>query len=223
MGEQFEKIKLMYGESFRLHGDSPASLLTPKGRNELRFRAIDPFVKGSGITSVLDYGCGLGYLFEYLRNERLEFSYCGMDVMPEFVESCIKKYSSAATFEKIEPKASISGHYDVVFSSGVFNLQTHADREESKSYAFKRLEQLFVATRQVLVCDFLSPFVDFMQPESQHFTIEEITEFCFRSLSRRFVIRQDLLPYEFTLIVWKDSQIKRPENIYSADYFPMTE
>ena len=223
MGEQFEKIKLMYGDSYRRHGDSPASLLTPKGRSELRFRAIDPFVQGPDITSVLDYGCGLGYLFEYLQNERRKVSYCGMDVMPEFVDACIKKCPSGATFESIDPNASIGGHYDVVFSSGVFNLQTHADVNESKAYAFDRLKQLFASASQVLVCDFLSPFVDFRQPDGQHFTIEEISEFCFLNLGRRFVIRHDLLPYEFTLIVWKDSEIKRPENIYLADCLPPSE
>jgi SAM-dependent methyltransferase len=217
MGEQFEKIKLMYGESFHLHGDSPASLLTPKGRNELRFRAIDPFLDGPDDKSVLDYGCGLGYFFEYLRGRGSKVSYYGMDVMPEFIEACIKKCPTDATFQVIEPEAPIAGHYDIVFSSGVFNLQTHLDEDESKAYAFERIKQLFGAANQVFVCDFLSAFVDYRQPEGQHFTIQEISEFCFRDLSRRFVVRHDLLPYEFTLIAWKDSEIKRPENIYMAD------
>lgn len=68
-----------------------------------------------------------------------------------------------------------------------------------------------------MICDFLSQFVDYKQQDSMHFEIQEIADFCFKKLSRRFVIRHDLLPYEYTLIVYKDAEIVRPDNYYKAD------
>ena len=215
MTKLFDHIKNQYAESFRIHGDSPSSLLTPKGRNDLRFRAIDPFVSRKG-ARVLDYGCGLGYMYQYLHEAGCEIEYVGIDILPEFIEACREKYPGA-NFRHIDAEENVDGIYDVVFSSGVFNLSTHSDAAKSKAYALDRVEKLFNAAQEVLVCDFLSNFVDFQQVDSQHFSVGEITEFCVSKLGRRFQLRHDLLPYEFTLIAWKDSEIKRPENVYGVD------
>lgn len=65
--------------------------------------------------------------------------------------------------------------------------------------------------------DFLSAFVDFQQDGGMHFGVDEIASFCVRDLSRRFQIRHDLLPYEFTLIAHRDGAVKHPESIFAAD------
>lgn len=221
MSEQFNRIKAMYQDSFRQHGDSPSALMTPKGRNELRFRALAPFVRRPNV-QVLDYGCGLGYLWDYLQKEAAPVSYTGVDILPEFVEACRKKHGGGARFELLDVQAPISGKYDVVFASGVFNLRSDTDDERSRKYAFGRLEQLFNVCGEVLVCDFLSSNVDYTQPDGQHFSSAEIANFCMTKLSRRFMIRHDLLPYEFTLIAWRDSAIRRPDNIYEVDASTMS-
>ncbi|MGD1953387.1 MAG: class I SAM-dependent methyltransferase [Leptolyngbyaceae cyanobacterium] len=218
MVNTFETIKAMYEESFRLHGDSPASLLTPKGRSELRFRSINPFLGGRKVR-VLDYGCGLGYLYDYLGQTGHDVDYTGVDILPSFIQACRDKYSTtAATFHLVEPEAKIDGEFDVVFSSGVFNLITHQDETLSKAYAFSRIQQLCELTNEVLICDFLSPFVDFKQDQAQHFEMDEVARFCSSQLTRRFVLRHDLLPYEFTLIAYRQEDIKRPENCFSVDF-----
>ena len=217
MADKFDTIKAMYEESFQLHGDSPASLLTPKGRNELRFRAIEPFMSKRTVR-VLDYGCGLGYLYNYLIQSGYDVDYTGVDILPDFISTCRDKYAKySATFKLIEPTENIVGEFDIVFSSGVFNLVTNSDELASKVYAFEKLTQLFGMANQALICDFLSPFVDFRQEHAQHFEISEIATFCATSLTRRFVLRHDLLPYEFTLVAYRNAEIKRPENLFAVD------
>jgi len=215
MTDNFEKIRILYKDGYRQHGDSPKALLTPKGRNSLRFRAIDSFVVHKGIR-VLDYGCGLGYLYGYLLEQGREVLYTGCDIVPEFLNACAKKYP-AGFFKQIDALGKVEGEFDVVFSSGVFNLQTHHNISESKAYAFDKIAALYELAQEVLVCDFLSTFVDFEQQDAQHFSPGEIAEFCCRRLGRRFQIRHDLLPYEFTLVAWKDDSVKRPENLFSVD------
>ena len=126
------------------------------------------------------------------------------------------KYPKAC-FDLIDPTRPICGEYDIVFASGVFNLMTHDSEIISKEYALERIEYLFSITNEILVCDFLSSLVDFKQSKAQHFSPSEIVEFCSNKLSRRFKLRHDLLPYEMTLIVWKNDEIHRPDNIYSSD------
>ena len=213
--EGFEEIKGMYVEALRRHGDSPASLLTPKGRSHLRFRAIKEQVNKNGL-KILDYGCGLGFLYDYLSKTKFSFEYTGIDIVPQFIDSCKSKYPKAC-FDVIDPTRPICGEYDIVFASGVFNLITHESEIISKEYALERIEYLFSITNKILVCDFLSSLVDFKQYKAQHFSPSEIVDFCSNKLSRRFKLRHDLLPYEMTLIVWKNDEIHRPDNIYSSD------
>jgi SAM-dependent methyltransferase len=213
--QNFEEIKTMYSDAFQKHGDSPSSLLTPKGRSHLRFRAIKEQVNKNGL-KILDYGCGLGYLYDYLSKTKFSFEYTGIDIVPQFIDSCKSKYPKAC-FDVIDPTRPICGEYDIVFASGVFNLKSHESEIISKEYALERIEYLFSLTNNILVCDFLSSLVDFKQPKAQHFSPSEILEFCSNKLSRRFQLRHDLLPYEMTLVVWKNDEIHRPDNIYSSD------
>ena len=215
MNDNFSKIKDLYKDSFKKFGDSPKSLLTPKGRNHLRFRSIDPFVFNDGV-KILDFGCGLGYLYRFLLDQGRCVQYTGVDILPDFIDACSKKYPDA-TFKQIDALGELNGNYDVVFSSGVFNITTHSDPIASKSYAFERILTLYDLAQEVLICDFLSTFVDYHQQDSQHFSPSEIIEFCYSKLSRRFQIRHDLLPYEFSLLAFKNDSIKRPENSYAID------
>ena len=213
--EGFEEIKGMYVEAHKKHGDSPASLLTPKGRSHLRFRSTRQVIDKNGL-KILDYGCGLGYLYEYLSKIDYSVEYTGVDIVPQFIESCKAKYPNVQ-FNVIDPNLSIDGEFNIVFASGVFNLMTHESEVISKDYALERIEYLFSLTNNILVCDFLSSLVDFKQPKAQHFSPSEIFEFCSKNLSRRFQLRHDLLPYEMTLLAWKNDDIKRPDNIYAID------
>lgn len=216
MSERFEEIQNMYGRSFREHGDTPSSLLTPKGRGALRFRAILPYL-GAESTSVLDYGCGLGYLFDYLSGHDAPVRYTGLDMMSEFVEACRSKFGDRAMFRQTAVDEKIEEQHDVVFASGVFHIRSHDQREQAVAYAFERIEALFAAAGKVLICDFQSPYVDYQQEDALHFGVGEIADFCASRLTRRFLLRHDFLPYEFTLIAFKDDVIKRPENIFGAD------
>lgn len=214
--EKFQKIVDLYTSEFQTHGDSPAAILSPKGRQHLRFRALDPLLR-SGRARILDYGCGLAHLLNYLQTEGRNVDYHGVDIVPAFIEANRDKYRDAARFDVIEPDHDVIGEYDVVFASGVFNMRSSEDEAASRQYALDRIAQLFKLSKEALVCDFASTYVDYRQEEAQHFDCGEIASFCADQLTRRFVVRHDLLPYEFTLIAYRDSEIARPANIYATD------
>lgn len=215
-GERFDAMQKLYNDSFETYGDHPGALLTPKGRGELRYSVV-PEILGPDGGRLLDYGCGLGYLFETLRALGQPVTYHGVDMMQSFVDACRNKFGSEARFDTIDPQHPLEGCYDVIFASGVFNLQSHSDPAVSKRYAFDRIADLFALTEGALICDFPSGYVDFQQDGAQHFEVGEVADICVSTLSRRFVIRHDILPYEFTLIAWKDDHITRPQNIFSVD------
>lgn len=202
----------MYRESFRSHGDSPAAILTPKGRNAERYSVLETIVKND--STILDFGCGLGYLYDYITsNLRKKINYTGYDIVPEFIERSSKKFP-AANFQLIQPDEVITEEFEIVFASGVFNLAFEDDQATAKQYALSRLSDLFDVCSSVLVCDFLSEFVDFKQDRALHFSCAEIADYCSKNFGNNFHIRHDILPYEFTLVVWKNQKIIHPQNIY---------
>ena len=112
-------------------------------------------------------------------------------------------------------KKKIEEKFDIVFASGVFNLKS--SEPKSKEYAYSKIKELHNSSKKLFICDFPSQYVDFKQPGAQHFNIGEISDFCVNNLSRKFIIRHDKLPYEFSLIVWKNDDILRPNNIFEYE------
>ena len=216
MADRFAEIIDTYEAAFRTHGDSAAALLCPKRRQHLRFQALAPLVRTHAIESVLDYGCGLAHLLPYLRALGWNGAYYGVDIVEAFLQYARSQATGEARFEYIQPGSKVSGHYDLVFASGVFNLRTHDTDQESRQFTLDTLAGLFENANRFLVCDFMTDYVDFRQEGSQHWLPQDLIEFSMKRLTRRFVIRHDLMPYEFTAVFYKDAEITRPENVYAS-------
>jgi cyclopropane fatty-acyl-phospholipid synthase-like methyltransferase len=214
----FENIKKQYKAEFDKHGDSPKSILTPKGRNANRYSVITDYVDFQTELDILDYGCGLGYLYEYLKPRYSNLNYHGYDLMPDFISHCKDKFTdNNSHFSLVQPEKKIKKKFDVVFASGVFNLKSSEFEAESMEYAFSKIKELYDCYKQLFIVDFPSQYVDFIYPGAQHFNINEITDFCINNLSRKFIIRHDKLPYEFTLVAWRNDTILRPLNIFENE------
>ena len=192
--------------------------MTPKGRNINRYSVISDYVDFQKELDILDYGCGLGYLYEYLKPRYSNLNYYGYDIIPDFISHCKDKFTdNNSYFSLVQPEKKIKKKFDVVFASGVFNLKSSESEEESMEYAFSKIKELYDCSKQLLIIDFPSQYVDFIYPGTQHFEISKITNFCVNNLSRKFIIRHDKLPYEFTLVIWKNDNIIRPLNIFEHE------
>ena len=96
-----------------------------KNAQELRFQTlIEHFNMEDSI--LLDVGCGLGNLAEYLDDKNIKLYYIGIDIMPEMIERAKSK-----TFKNINPQfmtldffnsKNIENEFDYIYSSGIFNL-----------------------------------------------------------------------------------------------------
>lgn len=214
MESKFEEIKNEYATKFREHGVSSAAMLMPKGRHELRFSVVSEYLKKFPNPTILDYGCGLGFLHNYLEQGGISHRYLGVDIVPEFIESCKNRVSGAARFELIEPNADLKQHFDFVYASGVFNLKTEISSEDSLAYAKERITKLFEITEKVMIIDFLSPDVDFQQENSQHIDYRLVLDWLVPNSSRRWVLRHDYLPYEYSLVVFKNDVVTHPDNVF---------
>ena len=72
-------------------------------------------------SSVLDYGCGVGDLFRYLKNRRKNIQYLGVDIQPKMINNSKSKYPKGK-FELVNDIRDVSGKFDWIVASGVFTV-----------------------------------------------------------------------------------------------------
>jgi cyclopropane fatty-acyl-phospholipid synthase-like methyltransferase len=205
----------LYREAYRQHGRSPASLLIPKGRQALRFSSLTRSMAGAGF-SVLDFGCGFGDLKTYLDARFRDVRYSGVDVMPEFIEECRKTYGAQAGFRHITSHTDVRDEYDYVVISGVFNTLFHEARQAHSREVRAILRHLFSRTRRLLAFDFMTDQADYQLPGAYHENPADIYAFVRQELSPRLLLDQSYMPYEFSVAVYRDAQIRRPDNVYAG-------
>lgn len=113
----------------------------------LRFKAlIEHFNMSSNV--LLDVGCGVGSLAEYIDKNNINLYYIGIDIMPEMVERAKSK-----TYKNISPqfmtmdffkKTDIKDDVDYIYTSGIFNLNLGNNEEFLK----EAIEAFLLAARK---------------------------------------------------------------------------
>ncbi len=90
----------------------------------VRFKVLCDSVDLDG-RSLLDVGCGLGDLWDYLKSREIAAAYTGVDLLPEMVAKASARHPEARfvtgdVFGAHNPFPPES--FDVAFCSGIFNL-----------------------------------------------------------------------------------------------------
>lgn len=208
-----KKIINLYETALAQHGDSPESVLWPKGRQAERFSALTKHILKTGQFSLLDFGCGLAHLKPYLDTYYKDVAYSGVDIVSAFLAINRDKYPQD-TFYSIESVNDIKDSYDYIVSSGAFNILYAPDNVKHQEMVFEILAALFEKTRISLSVNFMTDQVDFVQPGAYHQNILSLYQYITSKLSKRILFDQSYMPYEFTVVIWKNQTINRPENIY---------
>ncbi len=203
-----------YRHSFEKYGDTPSGVMWPRGRQELRFDALTRHFKDDSF-SVLDYGCGLAHLKAYLDQRFGRYEYHGADLVPEFVDAVSAKYPDAQV-QLVQSHVDLSTPVDHVVISGTFNIIDGQDRYAYLKQVQETLIYLFNLAHVSLAVNFMTDTVDFIQPQAMHMNVEVMMDFMRRQLSPRLRVDESYMPYEFTLVAFKDSGIVRPDNIYRS-------
>lgn len=214
--KQIEKVNNYYNELLEKHGQTPGSLGCPKGRQNTRFKNIDKiFFPGC---TILDYGCGFSDLYNYLNLNfsGQEFTYTGCDIVPNFLKISKELYPDIRLIDSGIDK--ITNQYDITVAFGVFNFLYTKDQNEHFNIVKEKLCEIFSYTNKCLLIDFQTQFVDFKQADSYHQDIDSLIKFVVQKLSRRFEIIHSYLPYEYSIIIYKENEIKKEDNTFKQQY-----
>jgi SAM-dependent methyltransferase len=115
---------------------------------ELRFDALIRSIDLSG-KSLLDVGCGLGDLHTFLTRRGIKVDYLGIDLLPEMISTARLRNPGVAfrDLDLFRNPDSIERTFDVVFCSGIFNLNlgnNHAFLEEALEVFFRLANEAVV-------------------------------------------------------------------------------
>ena len=208
-----DKIRIAYEKAYCEHGDSPSGVLWPKARQDIRFDALTRNISSKENFSLLDFGSGLAHLKEYLDLNYQNVIYSGVEMHDFFLEASRSKYPECS-FHNIDSPQQLNENFDYVVSSGAFNMLYSDCELEHKEVVFKIIEDLFLLSHVYCSVNFMSDNVDFKQEGSYHQNVSEMLTFVRDNLSQRVSVDCSYMPYEFTITIWRDQEIKRPENIY---------
>ena len=154
---------------------------------------------------LLDFGCGLSGLYEYLLKigRANEFEYVGLDIVPEFIDKSRANFpeNEYRVFDIMRNDLDI-GEIDFAVLNGIFTQKISMTDDEMYDWMCALIQKIFAKVTHGLALNFMSPFVDYMKEEAFHLQLDKIGEFVASSITRRFIIRHDYLPYEATLYIY---------------------
>ena len=113
----------------------------------LRFKALIEHFNMNG-NVLLDVGCGVGSLAEYIDKNNINLYYIGIDIMPEMVERAKSK-----TYKNINPqfmtmdffkKTDIEDDVDYIYTSVIFNLNLG----NNEAFLKEAIEAFLLAARK---------------------------------------------------------------------------
>jgi SAM-dependent methyltransferase len=199
MEELYKEYVISYfDKTLCMHGDRPAAVgFSPQGQ-QLRFEEFLAIGDISG-TRVLDYGCGKGDLYQFLRTNNIEVSYTGLDINQNMISMARSKFPECDFRVFDIEEDTLKEDFDYIFLCGVFNLKIKGLEKTIK----KVLKRLFKDCKVALAFNALSAHCSKKSFELHYLDPDKMLEFAKEELSPNALVRQGRVPDDFTMFVYK--------------------
>jgi SAM-dependent methyltransferase len=192
-----EYIISFFSNTLLMHGDRPEAVRWTAEGQRMRYECLLDIDRSIAGSRILDYGCGKGDFYGFLRDKGVHVHYTGLDVNDKLISLAREKYPECR-FEVFDiEKDTLQEDFDYIFLCGVFNLKIEGLNETIKN----TLKRLFDHCLIALAYNGLSarnPKKDF---ELHYVLPEEIIGFSIKHLSRFIRLDHDRIPYDFTIFI----------------------
>lgn len=204
--EMIEKFVSKYEEFYNEYGDSSAGVGWFKAEmTDPRFEALTSHIKNNECR-VLDFGCGLGAMREWMLERIGNFDYVGIDITPNNVDVAKQKYPDCKFFlGDILTDSSILSEIGLVDYSvicGVFTMKIDFSDDDMFEFMKRILKEVWSTTTKSMSFNLTSNLVDYKKDDLMHMSFDEISKFVNDELSRNFEIKAHYGgSYEYSVIV----------------------
>lgn len=198
--DPFGKKELLYfyNRHLRDFGDSPQAVRwTPEGQR-LRYEILVKIAGDLSGKKVLDFGCGKGDLYGFIKEREISLQYCGIDINENLINLARNKYPEAEFMVVDIEEAEFDRIFDIIFVCGVFNLRIAGIEESMKNV----LKKLFKLCREALHVNLLTYYIPRRNVELFYVKPEEILRFAITELSPSAILRHGIIKEDFFLSIY---------------------
>lgn len=172
-------------------------------RYQIMLEVIKPHQ--SNKVSILDFGCGLSHMLEYINKQDLSsIEYSGLDISEKMLGISRGKFPQIKyyNFDILQDSNGLP-EFDYILMNGIFTARYAVSNDEMKEYMMGIIKNLFAKARVGIAFNVMSKLVEWERDDLFHLPFEEITSFLYRSVSRHFIIRHDYRLFEYTTYVYR--------------------
>jgi len=190
-------IRRFFESRLRKYGDSPRSLDWSEQGQLRRFEVLSEIGNLRG-RHVLDVGCGLGHLYDFLRDRVGEIHYTGLDMSPRMIHEARRRHPDLS-FQVHDAATTLLPHgADFVLASGLMNLEIG----QNEAAMERLLRNCYSACREGVGVTMLSRWADRFDRNRHYYDPVQILRMA-RRLTRWVVLRHDYMPHDFALYLYK--------------------
>lgn len=189
------------------HGDTHLGVAwTRKDVVDKRYQAmLDIIQERDKDVSVLDFGCGLSHLYEYILKQKMAWiHYSGLDMSDKFLAYCREKFPEITYYQQdvLTSKEPLPV-FDYVIMCGIFNSKLNLSQNEMMDYFRNLTIKLFQSAKHGIAFNVMTKYLDWERDDLFHLGFDELASFLSDKLGRNFVIKHDYGGYEYTVHVYK--------------------
>ncbi len=195
-----EKVAALYTENLATHGPSARAIgWRDEATRILRYDVLANVLKGDrGPLTVIDWGCGYGGLFTYLRDKGTDVArYDGYDLSPEMIAA-----ASVLAGDRVRlfQSDSVTADADYAFVSGTFNVRFDAPDDQWFAYITSTLDRLWSHSRKGIAFNLLSTYVDWQEQHLYYGDPRVFFDYCRRKFTKSVALYHDYPLYEWTIV-----------------------
>ncbi len=182
-----KELLYFYNRHLKDFGDAPQTVRwTPEGQRR-RFETLLKIAGDFSGKKILDFGCGKGDLYEFIKERDISINYCGIDVNENLIKLAKSKYPETEFIVVDLEESEFERVFDVIFICGVFNLRIAGIEESMKNV----LKKLFRLCKEALHVNLLSYYIAQRNVELFYVKPEEIMKFAITELSRSVTLMHE--------------------------------
>ncbi|OGJ47083.1 hypothetical protein A2344_02055 [Candidatus Peregrinibacteria bacterium RIFOXYB12_FULL_41_12] len=196
-------IAKYYSNKILEYGDTPKGVDWKDKKSQLiRFKSFDHMFFMDEKFSILDYGCGKGDYFIYLKNKYRKIKYNGVDLSKEMVDFAKNKFPKEKNCSFSTKILDINAKSDYCVASGTFTVKHSFSDENWYAYVLSEIDKLYKNVNKGIGFNLMTSHVDFKAKHLFYMNPGKMLKIMIKKYKYVDIIHSYPL-YEYTVLIRK--------------------
>lgn len=206
MDEVTRRFKNHYEHCFDTHGATAkgADWRDTETANMRYQQMLKVIVDATTKSSMLDVGCGFSGLLSYLKEQRLNIDYSGIDVAQNMLSHSRKTFPDNQFIEADILSHQFDCKYDYVVCNGILTQKLTASQSSMTAYMEKLIKTMFEICNIGIAFNIMTDRVNFKVDNLFYKSPEALIAFCLDNITRHIKIDHAYPMYEYTVYLYKE-------------------